>query len=207
MGFLNTIVKCLFHIDINAIREENELLRVSLSDEQQLSKKKDSRLSQLEIDAKSLRREVANLKSHRTLLEGEISILKFKLGDAHEDSISDVQDNNLSIIQLDIWKVRLDEKTNEVEKLKEELSAAHREYEALAKKMSVIQRKYDFIKSELENLRQIQQAELTELQSECKRLSDRLAVVNYDRERLLEQLDILHNKSTHKSHELRAERE
>lgn len=204
MSFLNTLAKCLFHIDVNAILEENELLKCSLSEEQQMSKKKDSRLSQLETDAKSLRREVANLKSRRTLLEGEISTLKFKLGDAHEESTSDAQENNPSIIQLDIWKVRLDEKTNEVEELKDELYAAHKEYEALAKKLSVIQRKYDSVKSELENLRQRQPAELTELQSECQRLSNRLAVVNSDRERLLEQLNILHN-NTH--HELRTKRE
>lgn len=206
MGFLNTLVKCLFHIDINAIRDENELLKVSLSEERQMSKKKDSRLSQLETDAKSLRREVANLKSRRTLLEGEISTLKFKLGDAHEESISDVQENNPSIIQLDIWKVRLDEKTKEVEKLKNELFAAHKEYEALAKKLSVIQRKYDSVKSELENSQQRQPIELTELQSECQRLSNRLAVVNSDRERLLEQLDILHN-NTYTLHELSPKRE
>lgn len=207
MGFLNTLVKCLFHIDINAIREENELLKASLSEEQQMSKKKDSRLSQLETDTKSLRREVANLKSRRTLLEGEISTLKFRLADAQEGPIPEVQDNNPSIIQLDIWKVRLDERTKEVEKLKEELSDAHKEYEALAKKLSIIQRKYDSVKSELENLQQRQPIELTELQSECKRLSDRLAVVNSDRERLLEQLDILHNQSTNIRNELRAERE
>lgn len=204
MGFINTLVKCFFHIDINAIREENELLKSSLSEEQQMSKKKDSRLSQLETDAKSLRREVANLKSRRTLLEGEISTLKFKLGDAHEESTSDAQENNPSIIQLDIWKVRLDEKTKEVEELKDELYAAHKEYEALAKKLSVIQRKYDSVKSELENLQQRQPAELTELQSECQRLSNRLAVVNSDRERLLEQLNILHNNTRH---ELRTKRE
>lgn len=207
MGFLNTLVKCLFHIDINAILEENDLLKASLSEEQQMSKKNDSRLSQLETDTKSLRREVANLKSRRTLLEGEISTLKFKLGDAQEVSISDVQENNPSIIQLDIWKVRLDEKTKEVEKLKDELSAAHKEYEALAKKQSVIQRKYDSVRSELENLQQRQPIELTELQSECKRLSDRLAVVNSDRERLLEQLDILHNQNTRKRNELNAGQE
>lgn len=204
MGFINKLVKCFFHIDINAIREENELLKSSLSEEQQMSKKKDSRLSQLETDAKSLRREVANLKSRRTLLEGEISTLKFKLGDAHEESTSDAQENNPSIIQLDIWKVRLDEKTKEVEELKDELYAAHKEYEALAKKLSVIQRKYDSVKSELENLQQRHPAELTELQSECQRLSNRLAVVNSDRERLLEQLNILHNNTRH---ELRTKRE
>ena len=72
MGFLNTLVKSLLHIDIKAIQEENELLRHSLSVEQMASKKKDARLSQMETETKSLRREIANLKSRRTLLEGEV---------------------------------------------------------------------------------------------------------------------------------------
>lgn len=64
MGFLNTLVKSLLHIDIKAIQEENELLRHSLSDEQMASKKKDARLSQMETETKSLRREIANLKRY-----------------------------------------------------------------------------------------------------------------------------------------------
>lgn len=141
MGFLNTLVKSLFHIDIKAIREENELLRHSLSDEQMASKKKDARLSQMETETKSLKREVANLKSRRTLLEGEISALKYKLSELNGDTEPKGKDNRNSIIQLDTWKIKLDERCKEVVELKEELAAVHKEYGSVANKLSVLQQK------------------------------------------------------------------
>lgn len=196
MGFLNTLVKSLFHIDIKAIREENELLRHSLSDEQMASKKKDARLSQMETETKSLKREVANLKSRRTLLEGEISALKYKLSELNGDTEPKGKDNRNSIIQLDTWKIKLDERCKEVAELKEELAAVHKEYGSVANKLSVLQQKYDSVKSELDALRQGQSCDVIALQSECARLSDRLAVITSDRDRLSEQIKIvLENKS------------
>lgn len=147
MGFLNTLVKSLLHIDIKAIQEENELLRHSLSVEQMASKKKDARLSQMETETKSLRREIANLKSRRTLLEGEVSALKYKLKEVNGDTEPKEIDNRTSIIQLDTWKIKLDEKCKEVVELKEELTAVHKEYGSIANKLSVLQRKYDSVKS------------------------------------------------------------
>lgn len=196
MGFLNTLVKSLLHIDIKAIQEENELLRHSLSVEQMASKKKDARLSQMETETKSLRREIANLKSRRTLLEGEVSALKYKLKEVNGDTEPKEIDNRTSIIQLDTWKIKLDEKCKEVVELKEELTAVHKEYGSIANKLSVLQRKYDSVKSELDALRQGQSCDIIALQSECTKLSDRLAVITSDRDRLSEQIKILlENKS------------
>lgn len=191
MGFINTLVKILFHIDIGAIQEENELLRNSLSKEQNASRKKDVRLSQMETETKSLRREVANLKSRRTLLEGEISALKYKLREVVDDTEPKEKDNRNSIIQLDLWKIKLDEKTREVIELKEELAAARKEYDSATNRISVLQRKFDSVKCELDALRQGQSSNVIVLQSECTRLSDRLAVITSERDRLAEQIKIL----------------
>ena len=173
MGFINTLVKLLFHIDIGAIQEENELLRQSLSEEQNASRKKDVRLSQMETETKSLRREVANLKSRKTLLEGDISTLKYKLAESRVDSHPEDNENKYSIAQLDAWRIKNEEAAQEIENLRKELNDAHKEYAAVTKKLSDIQKKYNSIKSELEALQYGQSTDFIELKSECRRLSDR----------------------------------
>lgn len=198
MGLLNALVRYLLHIDINAICEENESLKNSLCQEQHISKKKDSRLSQMETENKSLRREVANLKSRRTLLEGEVSSLRYKLGEIHEDIEPEEKDDKISIIQLDLWRIKLEEKTKEVEELRKELESAHKEYSLLANRLKALQRKYDSVKSDLDNIQQSQSEQLASLQSECRRLAGRLAVVNSERERLREQISFLLEKKSNR---------
>ena len=56
----------------------------------------------------------------RTLLEGEVSALKYKLKEVNGDTEPKEIDNRTSIIQLDTWKIKLDEKCKEVVELKEE---------------------------------------------------------------------------------------
>ena len=191
MGFINTLVKLLFHIDIGAIQEENELLRQSLSEEQNASRKKDVRLSQMETETKSLRREVANLKSRKTLLEGDISTLKYKLAESRVDSHPEDNENKYSIAQLDAWRIKNEEAAQEIENLRKELNDAHKEYAAVTKKLSDIQKKYNSIKSELEALQYGQSTDFIELKSECRRLSDRLAVMSSERDRLTELIKII----------------
>lgn len=197
MGLLNTLVKWLFHIDIEAIVKENESLKDSFSEEQQASKRKDLRLSQMETETKSLRREVANLKSRKTLLDGEVSTLKHKLAESHGDSNSEEHEYRYTIAKIEAWRVQNEEANGKIEKLQNELISAHREYEEVTKKLTALQSRYNSVKSELDALRQGQSSDVIALQSECTRLSDRLAVITSDRDRLSEQIKILfENKST-----------
>lgn len=197
MGLLNTLVKWLFHIDIEAIVKENESLKDSFSEEQQASKRKDLRLSQMETETKSLRREVANLKSRKTLLDGEVSTLKHKLAESHGDSNSEEHEYRYTIAKIEAWRVQNEEANSKIEKLQNELISAHREYEDVTKKLTALQSRYNSVKSELDALRQGQSSDVIALQSECTRLSDRLAVITSDRDRLSEQIKILfENKSS-----------
>ena len=191
MGFLNAFAKFLFHIDINAILEENELLRNSLSEEQNASRKKDVRLSQMELETKSLRREVANLKSRKTLLEGDLSTLKYKLAESREDSVPDNNKYKYSIAQLEAWRIKSEEASKEIEGLRKELNNAHKEYVVVTKKLADIQMKYNSVKYELEALQYGQSTDLAELKSECRRLSDRLAGMSSERDRLAELIKII----------------
>lgn len=197
MGLLNTLVKWLFHIDIEAIMKENESLKDSFSEEQQASKRKDLRLSQMETETKSLRREVANLKSRKTLLEGEVSTLKHKLAKSNGDSNSEEHEYRYTIAKIESWRVQNEEANDKIEKLQNELISAHKEYEEVTKKLTALQSRYNSVKSELDALRQGQSSDVIALQSECTRLSDRLAVITSDRDRLSEQIKILfENKSS-----------
>lgn len=191
MGLLNTLVKWLFHIDIEAITKENESLKDSFSEEQQASKRKDLRLSQMETETKSLRREVANLKSRKTLLEGEVSTLKHKLAKSNGDSNSEEHEYRYTIAKIESWRVQNEEANDKIEKLQNELVSAHREYEKVTKQLTVLQSRYNSVKSELDALRHGQSSDVIALQSECTRLSDRLAVITSDRDRLSEQIKIL----------------
>lgn len=197
MGLLNTLVKWLFHIDIEAIVKENESLKDSFSEEQQASKRKDLRLSQMETETKSLRREVANLKSRKTLLEGEVSTLKHKLAKSNGDSNSEEHEYRYTIAKIESWRVQNEEANDKIEKLQNELVSAHREYEKVTKQLAALQSRYNSVKSELDALRHGQSSDVIALQSECTRLSDRLAVITSDRDRLSEQIKILfENKSS-----------
>lgn len=197
MGLLNTLVKWLFHIDIEAIVKENESLKDSFSEEQQASKRKDLRLSQMETETKSLRREVANLKSRKTLLDGEVSTLKHKLAKSNGDSNSEEHEYRYTIAKIESWRVQNEEANDKIEKLQNELVSAHREYEKVTKQLTALQSRYNSVKSELDALRQGQSSDVIALQSECTRLSDRLAVITSDRDRLSEQIKILfENKSS-----------
>lgn len=191
MGLLNTLVKWLFHIDIEAITKENESLKDSFSEEQQASKRKDLRLSQMETETKSLRREVANLKSRKTLLEGEVSTLKHKLAKSNGDSNSEEHEYRYTIAKIESWRVQNEEANDKIEKLQNELVSAHREYKKVTKQLTVLQSRYNSVKSELDALRHGQSSDVIALQSECTRLSDRLAVITSDRDRLSEQIKIL----------------
>lgn len=196
MGLLNTLVKWLFHIDIEAILKENESLKDSFSEEQQASKRKDLRLSQMETETKSLRREVANLKSRKTLLDGEVSTLKHKLAKSNGDSNSEEHEYRYTIAKIESWRVQNEEANDKIEKLQNELVSAHREYEKVTKQLTALQSRYNSVKSELDALRHGQSSDVIALQSECTRLSDRLAVITSDRDRLSEQIKILfENKS------------
>lgn len=191
MGLINTLVKWLFHIDIEAITKENESLKDSFSEEQQASKRKDLRLSQMETETKSLRREVANLKSRKTLLEGEVSTLKHKLAKSNGDSNSEEHEYRYTIAKIESWRVQNEEANDKIEKLQNELVSAHREYKKVTKQLTVLQSRYNSVKSELDALRHGQSSDVIALQSECTRLSDRLAVITSDRDRLSEQIKIL----------------
>lgn len=80
--------------------------------------------------------------------------MKYKLSELNGDTEPKGKDNRNSIIQLDTWKIKLDERCKEVVELKEELAAVHKEYGSVANKLSVLQQKYDSVKSELDALRQ-----------------------------------------------------
>ena len=197
MGLLNTLVKWLFHIDIEATIKENESLKDSFSEEQQASKRKDLRLSQMETETKSLRREIANLKSRKTLLDGEVSTLKHKLAKSNGNSDSEEHEYRYTIAKIESWRVQNEKANDKIEKLQNELVSAHREYEKVTKKLTALQSKYNSVKSELDALRQGQSSDVIALQSECTRLSERLAVITSDRDRLSEQIKILfENKSS-----------
>lgn len=197
MGLLNTLVKWLFHIDIEATIKENESLKDSFSEEQQASKRKDLRLSQMETETKSLRREIANLKSRKTLLDGEVSTLKHKLAKSNGNSDSEEHEYRYTIAKIESWRVQNEKANDKIEKLQNELFSAHREYEKVIKKLTALQSKYNSVKSELDALRQGQSSDVIALQSECTRLSERLAVITSDRDRLSEQIKILfENKSS-----------
>lgn len=197
MGLLNTLVKWLFHIDIEATIKENESLKDSFSEEQQASKRKDLRLSQMETETKSLRREIANLKSRKTLLDGEVSTLKHKLAKSNGNSDSEEHEYRYTIAKIESWRVQNEKANDKIEKLQNELFSAHREYEKVSKKLTALQSKYNSVKSELDALRQGQSSDVIALQSECTRLSERLAVITSDRDRLSEQIKILfENKSS-----------
>lgn len=197
MGLLNTLVKWLFHIDIEATIKENESLKDSFSEEQQASKRKDLRLSQMETETKSLRREIANLKSRKTLLDGEVSTLKHKLAKSNGNSDSEEHEYRYTIAKIESWRVQNEKANDKIEKLQNELVSAHREYEKVTKKLTALQSKYNSVKSELDALRQGQSTDVIALQSECTRLSERLAVITSDRDRLSEQIKILfENKSS-----------
>lgn len=191
MSFFSSLVKHLFHIDIEAIRQENESLRDSLSEEREASKRKDMHISQMQSEAKSLRREVANLKSRKTLLEGEVSALKHKLTKTRGDSTTEDQEYRYTIAKIETWRVQNEEAIDKIENLQKELLSVHKEFETLTKKHTVLQNRYNSVKSELDALRQGQSSDVSALQSECARLTNILAAITSDRDRLSEQIQML----------------
>lgn len=191
MGFFNSLIKSILGIDIDAIKEENESLRSLLSEEQEASNRKDIRLSKLESETKSLKREVANLKSRKTLLEGDVSALKHQLAESHEESAPVTQEYRYTIDKIETWRVQNEKATGEIEKLRNELDSAHKEYEVVTKKLAALQKRYDSVKSQLEVLQEGQSTDIAALMSERKRLSDRIAVLTSENKHLTEVIEIL----------------
>lgn len=196
MGFFNSLIKSILGIDLDAIKKENESLKNSLSEEQEASKRKDIRLSQLEAETKSLKREVANLKSRKTLLEGDVSSLKHKLAESRGDSTQEDEEYRYTIAKIETWRIQNEEAVGEIEKLRSELISAHKEYEVVTKKLAALQKRFDSTKAQLDSLQEGQSTDIATLMSERKRLSDRIAVLTSENKRLSEVIEIITGNKT-----------
>ncbi len=184
MSFLKSIFRGIFKDDFAAKDAEIQSLKHSLSQEERGSKEKDERIAQLETDAKSLRREVANLKSRRILLEEEISSLKYELEEIRKEKASLKAKGRKLDEQLNLSIANATHDKRSLERLGADSETARKAVSLMNILMALQQHKYKSLHSKYRELID----ELETLKADKRRMSDRLTTLYSENDRHTTQL-------------------